>query len=251
MPYQVTVTLASDGPVRLPDNCGRALHAQFFAWLQQGDEALANHVHDEMEPRPFTLSPLRPRDNGHLRFRLNLLQDELWDPLWAGMAESGRLELLNNTFKLVQDELKLHRRTYEELAAEAEAGTLIRLRFFSPTAFRSNDMNYPLPDPVKIYHSWLARWNQFAPQKLRYNISLLDVVQAHVAPSYLRIGSEVSDFGRYKLIGFQGLVSLRIMRPRLLGRDMLGRLNALADYAAYCGTGHRTSMGMGQTQRLG
>lgn len=250
MPYQLTVTLAPDGPVELPDNCGRALHAQFLAWLQQGDEALANHVHDEMQPRPFTLSPLRPQKNGHLQFHLNLLQDELWDGLWAGMAESARLELLNNTFRLVQDELKLDRRTYEDLA-DAGVETLIRLRFLSPTAFRSNDMNYPLPDPVKIYQSWLARWNQFAPQQVRYNISLLDVVQAHIAPSYLRIETDVLNFGNYKLIGFHGLVSLRIMRPRALGREILGRLNALADYATYCGTGHRTSMGMGHTKRLG
>jgi len=251
MPYQVTVTLASDAPAQLPNTCGRALHAQFFSWLQHGDGLLADHVHDEVEPRPFTLSPLRPLKNGHLQFHLNLLDDPLWEPLWAGMAQSGRVELVNNSFRLVQDELKVCRRTYEQVATEAEGGTLIRLRFLSPTAFRSNDMNYPLPDPVKIYQSWLARWNQFAPPDLRYNISLLDVVQAHVAPSYLRIGSEVLGFGNYKLIGFHGLVSLRIMRPRLLGTEVLRRLNALADYATYCGTGHRTSMGMGQTERMG
>ena len=29
-----------------------------------------------------------------------------------------------------------------------------------------------------------------------------------------------------------------------------GPLNALADYAFFCGTGHKTTQGMGQTRRL-
>jgi hypothetical protein len=34
-----------------------------------------------------------------------------------------------------------------------------------------------------------------------------------------------------------------------IGDEWVRRLNLLADYAAFCGTGHKTAHGMGQTQR--
>ena len=47
-----------------------------------------------------------------------------------------------------------------------------------------------------------------------------------------------------------GRVSYRVVRAHLLGDEMIRRLNALADYAFYCGTGHHTTRGMGQTRRV-
>ena len=90
----------------------------------------------------------------------------------------------------------------------------------------------------------------FAPQDLRLNINTLDLVAAHVAVSRFRLETRAVIFDCYPQIGFVGTVSYRIIRSRCLGHDLIRRINILADYAPFCGTGHKTTQGMGQTQRL-
>ena len=111
-------------------------------------------------------------------------------------------------------------------------------------------MHYPLPDPHALFQSYLNRWNAFAPPSLQITVGLSDVVDAHVALARHRIQTELVDFGRGRLVGFVGDVNFQVLQPRRLGGDILGTLNALTDYAYFCGTGHKTTVGMGQTRRV-
>jgi CRISPR-associated endoribonuclease Cas6 len=111
-------------------------------------------------------------------------------------------------------------------------------------------MHVPLPDPRLVYQSWLTRWNAFAPQEARINVALLDIVAAHVAVGRYYLRTEMVDMGRNrKVVGFVGKVQFNVIRARKIGDEWLRRLNLLADYAEFCGTGHKTAHGMGQTER--
>ena len=246
MPFSLTVSLKTDTPEHLPDNCGQALHANVFDWLRRGDPNLAEELHRSNKTKPFTISPLGSAGEQR-RFRLTLLRDDLCPPLEKGISQVSSVDIVRQKLSIVKVEPQY--RSYEEIREEAEKAKRIRLRFLSPTSFHSGDIHYPLPDPWKVFQSYLSRWNLFAPAELRFNINTMDVVDAHIALSYYKLHTEVVDFGRSKEIGFVGLAQYTVTRANLLGPEILKRLNALADYAYFCGTGRKTTQGMGQTKR--
>ena len=249
MPYTLTFPLPPNEARALPPYPGRALHALFYQWLALGDYSLSTRVHDESGPRPFTVSPLY-RIDGQPTLRLTLLDDDLWPALERGISLTPTVEVMGRPLALPPDGPQVEHRTYAELVAGSRAETRIRLRFLSPTSFRSHEMHYPLPDPTIVYQSWLNRWNEFAPEEVRINVALLDIVAAHVAVSRYDLRTEMVDLGRNrKVVGFVGLVQYNVIRAGKIGDEWLRRLNLLADYARFCGTGHKTAHGMGQTQR--
>ncbi len=250
MPYALTFPLQPEASKPLPPYPGRALHALFYQWLALGDYSLSTKVHDESGPRPFTVSPLY-RVDGQPTFRLTLLDDALWPALVQGIALTPTVEVTGRLLTLPTDGPQIHHRSYADLAAGSRAETRIRLRFLSPTSFRSHEMHYPLPDPTIVYQSWLARWNAFAPEEARINVALLDVVAAHVAVGRYDLRTEMVDLGgNRKVVGFVGSVQYNVIRAGKIGDEWLRRLNLLADYACFCGTGHKTAQGMGQTGRV-
>lgn len=252
MPYQITFELSSDHSAAplLPPYPGRALHALFYQWLALGDYTLATDVHDDDGPRPFTVSPLYRRD-GTATLRLTLLDEALWPALEQGIAKTPRVEILRQPFVLSPAGPEVQQESYTDLAAHPRSDTRLSLRFCSPTTFRSHEMHYPLPDPFLLYQSWLTRWNTFAPPAEQINVALLDLVAAHVALGRYTLRTEMVDLGESrKAIGFVGSVQLNVLHADKIGREWVYKLNLLADYAAYCGTGHKTAQGMGQTQRI-
>jgi len=249
MPYTLTFPLDPDQAHPLPRYPGRALHALFYQWLALGDYALSTEVHESSGPRPFTLSPIywasdRPT------LRVTLLEDRLFPALSHGISRTPTVEVLHHPLTLPPDGPHVHHRSYADLAADGQAYTHVRLRFLSPTSFRSHGMHVPLPDPGLVYQSWLARWDAFAPQEVRINVALLDIVAAHVAVGRHNVRTRLVDFGgNRKAVGFIGRVQFNVVRAHKIGDEWLRRLNLLADYAAFCGTGHKTAHGMGQTGR--
>ena len=249
MPHTLTFPLNPNQARALPPYPGRALHALFYQWLALGDYAISTKVHDQDGPRPFTVSPLY-RVDGQPTFRLTLLDDSLWPTLSQGISQTPAVEVMGRPLTLSTAGPQVERRPYADLASDARSDTRIQVRFLSPTSFRSHEMHYPLPDPFLIYQSWLNRWNEFAPQEQRINVALLDIVAAHVAVGRYDLRTEMVDLGRNrKVIGFVGMVQYNVIRAGKIGDEWLRRLNLLADYARFCGTGHKTAQGMGQTRR--
>lgn len=249
MPTLLTFPLDPAQAARLPRYPGRALHALFYQWLALGDYTLAVDVHHDDGPRPFTVSSVY-RDNGVSTLQLTVLDDALWPALERGIAKTEGVVVLDQPLTLPAGGPEVYHRTYAELAANARAETRLSLRFVSPTSFRSRGMHYPLPDPVLVFQSWLNRWNEFAPEECQINVAVLDIVAAHVAVSYYNGRTEMVDFGGNKrVVGFVGAVQYSILRPAMIGETWLRALNALADYSPFCGTGHKTAQGMGQTLR--
>jgi len=250
MPHTISFLLNSAEATTLPPYPGRAFHALFYQWLALGNYTLSTEIHDDDSPRPFTVASLH-RVDGRLMLRFTLLEDGLWPALSAGIAHTPTVEVMGRPLVLPADGPQMHHRSYTDLAAEARTETRIRLRFLSPTSFRSREMHFPLPDPILVYQSWLNRWNEFAPQEHRINIALLDIVAAHVAVGRYNLRTEMVDLGRNrKVVGFVGTVQYNIIRAGKIGAEWLRKLNLLTDYAPFCGTGHKTTQGMGQTKRI-
>jgi len=249
MPYAITLPLVTDPDTPFPTTPHRALQASFYAWLKQADPDLAGYVHELPGLKPFTVIPLS-RHSGQPCYCFTLLDDTLWPPLEAALSDGAQIEIVNQCWPVAEDGLQTEHRSYADLVANAGTETSLTFRFVSPTSFRSQDMHYPLPDPVMAFQSWLLRWNAFAPEELRLNVNTLDLVAAHMAIARFRLETQAVTFDRYTQIGFVGTVTYRIIKRRRLGHELIRRLNILADYAPFCGTGHKTTQGMGQTRRL-
>ena len=247
MPVSFTFTLATRNQ-NLPENCVPALHATFFQWLECGDAELARCVHDEYDPKPYTVSPLVVDNERTACFRITLLDDALLPVLQAGINQAPQVRIAWATLELA-DAPRITQRSYAQIANAANENPDIILRFDSPTSFRSHEMHYPLPDPVMVFASYLARWNAFAPEPLRIADTWLEWLQQSVAVTRFEVETRAVQFKNFSQIGFVGTVQYSVM-PHQSDRGGIAPLNALATYAEFCGTGHKTTQGMGQTRRI-
>ncbi len=225
------------------------LRNNVYRWLKCSGEARDAHAADNA-PRPFRVSTLASAGT-HGSFRISLLDDALLDPLTAGMlAEPFVLaHELRLRFSGVPDVVGA---SYAEIVSRAGDAVNITLEFMTPTAFHVYGMAYVLPDPVRVFESYLAQWNLFSPSALRIAGAWLDWLRQSVVISRHRLETSVLRFDTHSQIGFIGLVSFSIPRARVAatGDEPLRILNCLADFAFFCGTGHKTAQGMGQTRRV-
>jgi CRISPR-associated endoribonuclease Cas6 len=251
MPYTIEFPIAS-GDRPPPPNLYRALHANLLGWMNAADSNLAAAVHDRPVRKPFTVSPLARGRGNDWSWRVTLLQDDLWEPLWTGVQAVGALDLNGRTWPVRWLDAHIAHRSYQLLLTNIRPAEYIRVAFCSPTTFSAGKLDLPLPEPGAVFHSWLSRWNDFAPPDRRISTSLMDTVRSHVAIAAIRdLRTERHDLGRGRsCVGFVGEVTFVITKARRLNQALVWQLNALADYAEFCGTGRKTTYGMGQTRRI-
>ena len=137
----------------------------------------------------------------------------------------------------------------------------LTLRFASPTTFRRTEgetsftddqgrayqvagHNVPLPLPGLVFDSYLQRWNAFAPVALHPDVKRY--AEECVAISRYRLQTVLVEFGAARHVGFVG--SCQFLALLVHDPYWLRLLNLLAAFAFYAGTGHRTTMGLGQTR---
>ena len=148
---------------------------------------------------------------------------------------------------------------YEDLIESAGTDTRMRMRFYSPTAFRElsprgqKTRNESYIDLLRCYQSWVNKWNAFAPMQIDKQ-PFLDFVARHAGLTVVECKSRMLDFGKHKAIGFVGRCAYQFFAERQPvskgDPEMLRLANLLADFAFYCGTGYKTTMGMGQTRKV-
>ena len=249
MPYSIEVPLKVARVLdRESGTAHRALNALLYHWLDAADPKLAAFVHDRAEPKPFTVSPLMADGDGRFRFRMTLLEDEYGPYVSRGM-ERERTVRVGDKVLVIAGEARIEQHGYAELAQQAGTRSVVALQFESPTAFKTREMHYPLPDPVLVFASYHARWNAFAPPEYRIDEDWREWLAYHVALSQVEVHTETLSFGRYQHVGFVGRAEYTVVDRHSDPPAPRGPLNALADYATFCGTGHKTTQGMGQTRR--
>lgn len=122
----------------------------------------------------------------------------------------------------------------------------VTLKFYSPTTLRRSTLPYPLPDPCGIFHGYLGIWNAFSGISLAPGLG--EAIEENLLLVDFRLRRRLFADGRESTPGFIGSATFQ-----LAGRhpeSILKGLNALADYAFFCGTGIGTEKGMGLTRRI-
>ena len=236
---------------------GRAALAWFLGTVARLDPALAARLHDDPGPRPFTLWPALDGNQPFLRltsmdpsltaFLLDRWLPNLSPPIvlersafacgavaqrpaqhpWAGQARYAHLM----------------QTTAERSAGQGRA---LDLTFASPTLFRSDNLDVPLPLPTLVFDGLLQKWNRFAPVPM--DADLKPWIEAHLAVGRYRLRTRLLTFshdGRDAMPGFHGHCRLAFIRSDPIHRAMV---HALAEFAFYAGVGRRTTMGMGQVR---
>lgn len=228
----------------------RALYSNLLKWMDAAYPGLGDFIHDRPVRKPFTISALTQDRDGQWRWRVTLLEDDLWEPLWTGVQTVGVLNLNGHAWPVRWPEAQVVHRSYDALLTRVRRDYHIKVRFLSPTVLRAEEGRFLSPQPCLVFQSWLGQWNDFAPSHRRVSTEILEVIRSHVTVRAYKLRTERHDWGRDPIVGFLGWVSYEIAQGRELNQALVWQLNALANYAEFCGTGRKTSYGMGQTRRI-
>ena len=275
MPISTLISLIPQTDVTLRPTMGHHAHAAFLAILRETDQDLAQTLHAQSSQKPFTVSPLIARGRQHrkqlhiragtdCKLRYTFLDDTLFTAFGRAFLkfQLPMIRLGGAAFQVKQ--LVSHstetqdwsgNATYADLVASAKMKTEVRLEFHSPTAFRAltprgqKTYNHTQVDPLRCYQSWINKWNAFAPIQFD-RAELLTFVKERTQVSRSETRTQALNFGKHTEIGWIGTSTFRFRPESALDENLLRAANCLANFAFYCGTGYKTTMGMGQTRRI-
>ncbi len=275
MPISTQLSLIPETDVTLRPTMGHHAHAAFLSILKKSNPEVAKAVHAHAAQKPFTVSPLiaKMEKRGNLchiragtecKLRFTFLDDELFEhfgkafltlampPIRLGEAV---FQVRQMTSHATEERSWSKSETYAELMQSAKMDTEMCFRFYSPTAFRrmtprgQRTRNDAYVDIVRCYQSWTNKWNAFAPIKLDKD-DILAFVTAYGQVMTLRTESRKLNFGKHTELGWIGTCACVFYPEDSLDAALLRTANCLANFAFYCGTGYKTTMGMGQTRRV-
>ncbi len=255
--------LSPCGPDYLYAQYTIGLHAWFLAQVRSSDPELSAYLHDSQSEKPFTISSLEGdllssgkdfqlQPNCIYRwyvtaFSLRLVQ---WLTQWVKNLPS-QIDLRNAPLLIRSCQIALRPITYNHLfTAQLPQRISVQLSFQTPTSFRRKKHHFPLPVPNNVFHSYLRRWNDFSGIPFDQE-KFLTWVEEEVLISRYRLESVKVAAGKVGMVtGFTGAIELNLTRAAFKQVEFVQLFYALVNFAPYCGTGHKTTFGLGQT-RLG
>ncbi|MDD5703108.1 MAG: CRISPR-associated endoribonuclease Cas6 [Dehalococcoidales bacterium] len=263
--YSVLLKLKSENEACISPTQGHHAYALFLNLIRQSNPELSEKLHRSTQAKPFTLSSLQGKfkhadkslqmlPDADYSIRLTFLNEETFchfmDAVYQNENKPLRLEsavfsvqqLLVNP----QDSPWSRCQSFEELIDKAALENKIQLDFASVTTFRSGGKrNIIFPEPSVLFSSLLAKWQELSPLKFEANFS---ESFGQIALTSYKLETHILHFNGYQETGFEGKCAFT------LGKDLtdaaIKSLNTLADFTFYCGTGAKTTMGMGQTRRI-
>ncbi|MEB3213074.1 MAG: CRISPR-associated endoribonuclease Cas6 [Leptolyngbyaceae bacterium] len=235
------------------------LHAWFLQSIQAFDVELSADLHDGESEKPFCITGLDGQFVAHSRnLQLEAGKTYHWSVhgfsarTVAGLATwlkkpPKEIVLKNAALKVEHIQISLPATTYDALEESAEDDGVLSLTFKSPTSFRRKGHHLPLPLPRNVFHSYLRRWNLFSGQEVPQD-EFLDWVDDHVVIQRHQMESvKVAAGKRGSVTGFTGAIALGLDRKAKEHPEFCRLFFTLGKLAPYCGTGHKTTFGLGQT----
>jgi CRISPR-associated endoribonuclease Cas6 len=278
MLISLVLSLTPDAPAALPAELGRAVYAETLAHLGRANATLAEQLHAGSGLKPLTCSGLIPAERPGPEERERHPSDSvlvrpgsryyarvtgLTEPVSRALA-AALLDRVPAVWSLHGQEFRVlevvcdasrhgwaGRSSCEQLAATTLARgehspRTITLEFASPTAFKSQEMQVPVPMPGLVFGSLVERWNAFGSVAL--DPELRRFAEETVAISRYRLESRpVPQKNGALRIGGVGQVTYTLLDD---DRYAAAALNILADFALYSGVGVQTATGMGQCRRV-
>jgi CRISPR-associated endoribonuclease Cas6 len=246
--------------VELFPDYAKGLHAWFLHQIQAYDPDLSRYLHDQQTEKAFTLSRLDgpilvngdklilSTDTTH-HWYLTLLSAEVIQGVLPWLRELPNiLELARNPFHIEGVTTFLPPQTYGDLY-QVKPRRTVNLSFLSPTSFRRKGNHFPLPVPNNLFHSYLRRWNEFSGYALDDDDEFLAWIDECVRIDRHWLESLVVPGGkRGNVTGFVGAIALSLSPKARENPEFSQLFHNLTHYAPYCGTGHKTPFGLGQTR---
>lgn len=259
----LTLTLKPQQDLTLPENYTTQLHSWFLDQVRRLDPTLSAYLHDGQSEKPFTvsgLSGLTATEGRSLRFSadqsyqwtVSALSPQVvaWFGQWLQQAPT-ELQLRTVSFSITGWSFLQAPKTYAQLQPKTIPDSpSITLSFLSPTSFRRKGTHFPLPLPFNIFHSYLRRWNDFSGLAVDQDTFLNWIDESVVILRHQLRSQKVSIGKSGSVTGFTGAIQFGLTRKVLQNTEFVRLFLALGQLAPYCGTGHKTTFGLGQT-RLG
>jgi CRISPR-associated endoribonuclease Cas6 len=235
------------------------LHAWFLDQVRALDPQLSAYLHDGESEKPFTISALNGElfssgrqiqltTNNSYTWYVTILSAQVipWLNQWLENlppAVNLRHSLLNiSSCKVIHPAT-----TYRELLDSPHSDN-VTLRFLSPTSFRRKGHHLPLPIPVNVFHSYLRRWNDFSGQPVDQEEFLNWIDDNVVITRHHLTSNKVLAGKKGAVTGFTGAIEYSLTKAASEKPEYEKLFYALGKLAPYCGTGHKTTFGLGQTR---
>lgn len=225
----------------------KCIHGFLFKVLQEYDSGLATIYHDKSANQSFTISTIFDgedkrkkifKGNSLLKFHISLYDEETNSAFLRFIRKNNKIQF--NSKELLIEKVCCENIDFEFL--ERNKISKATIKFITPTTFRVNPSNFPLPEPRKIFKSLNRNYKDIFNEEL-LNSENLDEVNKYVAVEGLDINTEIAEYKKYKFLGFTGMVILKIKFPN---EDIQNKLEKLMALIPYVGIGYKTGMGMGK-----
>jgi len=271
----LVLNLVSEQTVTLPGELGRANYSATLDRLGQFDAELARRLHDSDGVKPLTCSgilngcrsPNQTVKAGETYgVRMTALTEQVGRALRAVLLEDQpaywdlareTLRPGEHTFRVAEvicDPMRHSwsgQSSHQDLLADAvRAGNhlphRVTLEFAGATAFKSQEIQQPVPLPALVFGSLIERWN--ATSALPIDLDMRRIAEQSIGISRYRLESYPVPHKNGSLrIGGVGQVTYELLHG---DSDPLKAMNILADFAFYSGVGVQTTNGMGRCRRL-
>ncbi|MBH8566548.1 CRISPR-associated endoribonuclease Cas6 [Nostoc sp. CENA67] len=237
------------------------LHAWFLDQVRQFNPELSAYLHDGESEKPFNISALEGQllpsgiqlqlqANQIYRWQINALSRRVVQFLSQWLTQLPQsLNLRDATLQIKQVSIAHSPTTYAQLLESAtEKLSNVSLSFVSPTSFRRKGHHFPLPVPVNLFHSYLRRWNDFSGIPVEQEAFLEWIDEGVIIHQHRLESVKVAAGKRGSVTGFTGAISCGLSKAALANSEFTRLFYALVRLAPYCGTGHKTTFGLGQTR---
>jgi CRISPR-associated endoribonuclease Cas6 len=250
-------------------NVGRKAHGWFFEHIEKFSPGLATVLHGS---NAFTISGLRPQARqyqGDYYLRITSLSSELSDLLITKALKKLPEKISLGAFQFKVDGYA-ETSSKHPWAGQSSFANLsnsqpkikdreVTLEFASPTSFRSNGKDIPLPLPEHVYRSYLNKWNSYVSVPLQIEKSFVHFVKSCVMVNRYELNTSswsLPSGGWDAATGFVGEVTFLLLSKSKAKKwqgdwDLfMQHWHMLSNFAFYCGTGHHVTSGMGQTRLI-
>lgn len=235
------------------------LHAWFLDQVRQIDPDLSAYLHDGESEKPFNISALEGQllpsgkqlkleANQIYHWHINALSQKVALFLKHWLTNLPKTINLRDTILQIKQVNIAHPPTTYAQLLQSSPQSIVNLSFVSPTSFRRKGHHFPLPVPENLFHSYLRRWNDFSSTTVEQKTFLEWIDESVIIHQHRLESVKVAAGKRGSVTGFTGSMSFGLSRTALANTEFTQLFYALVKLAPYCGTGHKTTFGLGQTR---
>ncbi|XHX78389.1 MAG: CRISPR-associated endoribonuclease Cas6 [Stenomitos frigidus ULC029] len=257
----LTLTLQPEQNIVVSPQYTTELHSWFLDQVRRLDHDLSTRLHDGQSEKPFTVSSLSGAIQAQGRSLLFATEHSYqwtltalsrpvvaWLEQWL-QTPPPAMQLRSGTFHIRQWTVAHPPATYTHLRQTPLSDPpTVTLTFASPTSFRRRGNHLPLPMPANVFQSYLRRWNDFSGQAVDQEDFLAWVEECVIILRHQLQSTKVVAGKSGSVTGFTGSVQFGLSAKARQEPDYVQQWLALGQLAPYCGTGHKTTFGLGQTQ---